>query len=76
MGFSSTLLTGKDELSRQPKPKLNSNFTIEIVNNKAKYNPMDAKYQQMAFQSVPTTLLLGIWSNKTDANLEDSACTV
>ena len=25
---------------------------------------------------LPTTLLFGIWSNKSDANLEDSDCTV
>ena len=30
----------------------------------------------MAFRSVPTTLLFGIWSNKSDANLENSDCTV
>ena len=29
----------------------------------------------MAFQSVPTALLFGIWSNKSDGNLEDSDCT-
>ena len=50
--------------------------SIEIINNKARHNLIDAKYQQMAFRSVPTTLLFGIWSNKSDANLEDSDCTV
>ena len=30
----------------------------------------------MAFQSVPTSRLFGIWSNKTGANLEDSAFTL
>ena len=47
--------------------------TIEIINNMARHNLIDAKYQQMAFRSVPTTLLFGIWSNKSDANLENSA---
>ena len=28
----------------------------------------------MTFRSVPSTLLFGIWSNKCDANLEDSDC--
>ena len=28
-------------------------FTIDIINNKAKYNPIDVRYQQMAFRSVP-----------------------
>ena len=51
-------------------------FVIEIINNKARHNLIVAKYQQMAFRSVPTTLLFGIWSNKSDANLEDSDCTV
>ena len=37
-------------------------FTIDIINNKARHNLIDAKYEQMAFQSVPTTLLFGIWS--------------
>ena len=32
--------------------------------------------KQMAFRSVSTTHLFGIWSNKTDSNLEDSDCTV
>ena len=40
------------------------------------HNLIDAKYQQMTFRSVPTTHLLEIWSNKSDANLEDSDCTV
>ena len=52
------------------------NRGIEIINNKARHNLIDAKYQQMAFRSVPTTLLFGIWSNTSDANLEDSDCTV
>jgi hypothetical protein len=43
---------------------------IEIIKNKARHNLIDAKYQQMAFGSVPTTLLFGIWSNKSNANLE------
>ena len=47
-----------------------------MINNKARYNQIDAKYQQMAFRSVPTTHIWNPWSNKTDANLEDSACTV
>ena len=51
-------------------------WPIEITNNKARHNLIDAKYQQMAFQSVPTIVLLGIWSNKSDANLKDSDCTV
>ena len=46
------------------------------MNNKARHNRIDAKYRQMAFRSVATTDLSGIWSNKTDANLEDSDCTV
>ena len=50
--------------------------SIEMINNKARHNLIDAKYQQMAFQSVPTTLLFGIWSNKSEANLEDSDCTL
>ena len=50
--------------------------SIKIINNKARHNLIDTKYQQMAFQSVPTTLLFGIWSNKSDENLEDSDCTV
>ena len=29
----------------------------------------------MMFRSVPTTLLFGIWSNKSDANLENSDYT-
>ena len=41
--------------------------SIEIINNKARHNLIDTKYQQMALQSVPTTLLFGIWPNKTDA---------
>ena len=49
---------------------------IEIINNKARHTRIDEKYQQMVFQLVPTTLLFGIWSNKSDANLEDSDCTV
>ena len=28
------------------------------------------------FQLVPTTYVFGIWSNKSDANLEDSDCIV
>ena len=51
-------------------------WTIEMINNMARHNLIDAKYQQMAFRSVPTTLLFEIWSNKSDANLEDSDCTV
>ena len=46
---------------------------IDNINNKARYNLIDAKYRQMAFRSVPTTLLFGICSNKTD---EDSDCIV
>ena len=42
---------------------------IEMINNKARHNLINAKYQQMASQSVPTTLLFGIWSNKNYANL-------
>ena len=37
-------------------------WTIEMINNMARHNLIDAKYQQMAFQSVPTTLLFRIWS--------------
>ena len=29
-------------------------YVIDIINNKARYNEIDAKYRQMAFQSVPT----------------------
>ena len=48
---------------------------IDIINNKARYNQIDAKYHQMAFRSVLTSPYLeNPWSNKTDANLEDSAC--
>ena len=35
---------------------------IEMINNMARHNLIDAKYQQMAFRSVPTTLLFRIWS--------------
>ena len=49
---------------------------IDAITN----NRIDAKYHQMAFRSVPTHLggitILDPWSNETDANLEDSACTV
>ena len=33
---------------------------FDKIYNKVSYNLMDAKYQQMAFQSVPITLLIGI----------------
>ena len=33
-----------------------------MINNIARHNLIDAKYQQMAFWSVPTALLFGIWS--------------
>ena len=47
------------------------------MNNKARHNLIDANYQQMAFpSSVPIIHLFGIWSNKNDANLDDSHCTV
>ena len=47
-----------------------------MIDNKARYNQIYAKYGQMAFGSVPTNLYLEDWSNKTDASLEDSAYTV
>ena len=41
------------------KNKVDSNSAkIDIINNKAKYNQIDAKYQQTALQSVPTNLYL------------------
>ena len=47
-----------------------------VINDKARHNLINAKYQQMAFRSVPTTLLFEIWSNKSDAKLEGSDWTV
>ena len=35
---------------------------IEIIKNMARHNLMNAKYQQMAFRSVPTTFLFRFWS--------------
>ena len=50
--------------------------SIDVINN----NRIDAKYCQMAFRSVPTHLegitIWNPWLNKSNANLEDSACTV
>ena len=43
---------------------------------KARHNLINAKYQQMAFRSVPTILLFRIWSNKSDTNVEDTDCTI
>ena len=51
--------------------------SIEIINEKARHNRIDAKYYVTAGVPISSNyLLFGIWSNKPDANLEDSDCPV
>ena len=52
--------TDLDRVVGQGRAKLRWSFyhgQIEIINNKARHNLIDAKYQQMAFRSVQTTVL-------------------
>ena len=50
-------------LTTTPIYSLDGQSLIDKINNKARYNRIDTKYQQMAFQSVPAILLFWIWSN-------------
>ena len=44
-------------LTTTPIYSLDGQSLIDKINNKARYNRIDTKYQQMAFQSVPAILL-------------------
>ena len=47
--------------------------SMDEINN----NGINAKYHQMAFRSVLGGITIwNLWSNGSDVNLEDSACTV
>ena len=45
-------------LTTTPIYSLDGQSLIDKINNKARYNRIDTKYQQMAFQSVPAILLV------------------
>jgi hypothetical protein len=40
--------------------KVGLKIPIDKINSKAGYNLIDSKYQEMPFQSVPTSFLFGI----------------
>ena len=62
-------------LQKEIKEKKLIILTVDIISNKARYNWIDTKYRQMAFSSVSSNPYLESLVKKTDANLDDSACT-
>ena len=49
---------------------------IDMINNKARYNRIDANPNRWHSDQFQPTHIWNPWSNKMDANLEDSVCTV